>query len=90
MPYIKQEDRKILNKVLNPLMDVLENHFPNEPGALNYVITSLIDTMTLGGIDYSKLNAAIGILECAKLELYRCVAVPYEDQKRELNGDVYK
>jgi hypothetical protein len=31
----------------------------------------------------------IGVLECAKLELYRRVAAPYEDAKCEDNGDVY-
>lgn len=29
------------------------------------------------------------VLECAKLELYRRVVAPYEQQKLELNGDVY-
>jgi len=32
---------------------------------------------------------AIGALECAKLELYRRVAAPYEDTKIAENGDVY-
>jgi hypothetical protein len=30
-----------------------------------------------------------GALECCKLEFYRRVAVPYEDQKIKSNGDVY-
>jgi len=30
-----------------------------------------------------------GVLECAKLELYRRIAAPYEDTKIEENGDVY-
>lgn len=30
-----------------------------------------------------------GALECCKLEFYRRVAVPYEDRKIKLNGDVY-
>ena len=29
------------------------------------------------------------MLECAKLELYRRVAAPYEDEKIDQNGDVY-
>jgi len=35
------------------------------------------------------INAIIGALECAKLELYRRVAAPYEDDKIAENGDVY-
>ena len=31
----------------------------------------------------------VGVLECAKLELYRRLAAPYEDLKIEDNGDVY-
>ena len=31
----------------------------------------------------------MGALECAKLELYRRVAAPYEDVKIMENGDVY-
>ena len=41
------------------------------------------------GTNYVKLNELIGVLECAKLELYRRVASPYEDEKVESNGDVY-
>ena len=39
--------------------------------------------------DIKNLNAIIGALECAKLELYRRVAAPYEDDKIIENGDVY-
>ena len=37
---------------------------------------------------YTVLNEVIGMLECAKLELYRQVAVPYEDKKKRNNGAV--
>lgn len=60
-------------------------------GELNYKITKLInDYITRhGGINYQRINDAIGVLECAKLELYRRVAAPYEDVKMRENGDVY-
>jgi hypothetical protein len=32
----------------------------------------------------------IGALECAKLELYRRLASPYEDLKIADNGDIYQ
>jgi hypothetical protein len=41
------------------------------------------------GTNYALLNELIGVLECAKLELYRRVASPYEDEKIQSNGDVY-
>ena len=40
-----------------------------------------------GAVD--ELNAAIGVLECAKLELYRRVVAMYEDGKIKENGDVF-
>ena len=38
--------------------------------------------------NYADINSAIGVLECAKLELYRRQAAPYEDKKIEENGEV--
>lgn len=81
MPYIKQERRKQFE---------LGEAFPNDAGELNYAITLMIKGY-LGkkGLSYSNLNEVIGALECAKMELYRRVAVPYEDKKIKENGDVY-
>jgi hypothetical protein len=36
-----------------------------------------------------KINSMIGALECCKLELYRRLAAPYEDQVLDANGDAY-
>ena len=61
-------------------------------GELNFAISVLVDgyLKNKGGIKYSHLNEVVGALDCAKLELYRRVAAPYEDKKMEENGDVYK
>jgi len=60
-------------------------------GDLNYILTSLVDSMIdMRGLSYTTINEIVGVLECMKLELYRRVAAPYEDQKRRENGDVYK
>ena len=60
------------------------------PGELNYLITILLkEYIEREGLSYATLNECIGVLECAKLELYRRVAAGYEDQKCEENGDVY-
>lgn len=61
------------------------------PGELNYWITTdiLRYLERKGELSYTNINEVIGVLECAKLELYRRLAVPYEDKKKEENGDVY-
>ena len=79
MPYIKPEARKNLL-----------SHQAVNPGALNYNITSLCnDYLYSQGVNYATLNEIVGVLECAKLEFYRRMAVPYENQKMFENGDVY-
>lgn len=68
---------------------------PAEAGELNYAITRLVDAYLArqaeesGRIRYAHLNEALGVLECAKLELYRRITAPYEDEKIAENGDVY-
>jgi hypothetical protein len=85
MPYIPPHKREALD--------------PTEPGnlpsartagELNFQVTRLVDRFVKQqGGDYSAINEAIGALECAKLELYRRVAAPYENTKMQENGDVY-
>lgn len=62
---------------------------PMTAGELNYAITTEVDAYLNGAVNYDAINEVIGVLECAKLELYRRVAAPYEDTKIEANGDVY-
>ena len=58
-------------------------------GTLNYTITRLChDFVDRNGLSYTNVNTLIGMLECAKMELYRRVGSPYEDEKIEENGDV--
>lgn len=82
MPYIKPDQRPAIDQHIDKLQI-------NDPGALNYAITRLGLRYLLSVPDgYKSLNELIGVLECAKLELYRQHVAPYEDVKRELNGDV--
>ncbi|MBZ0137720.1 MAG: hypothetical protein K8I27_15245 [Planctomycetes bacterium] len=87
MPYIKPEDRA----PLDPLIDELAGKLPPDAlaGNLNYVISRLCARLIEREKNYARLNELIGALECAKLELYRRVAAPYEDGKVAENGDVY-
>ena len=80
MPYIKKEARELLD----------DGGLPDNEGELNYMISTLIDeNLAMHGFNYSNLNQVVGVLECAKLEIYRRMAAPYEDQKMQENGDVY-
>jgi hypothetical protein len=82
MPYITPERREA----------ILAGAKPQDSGELNFAITTLVDRYLedKGGIRYAHLNEVIGALDCAKLELYRRVAAPYEDEKIAENGDVYR
>lgn len=78
MPYIKPEQRAELDKHIIRLTSIINFHASH--GAMNYTITKLIHGyLKIHGLNYVNINAMIGILECAKLELYRMIAVPYEN-----------
>jgi hypothetical protein len=87
MPYIKEHTREVLDQAMDDL-----TWFTLTEGELNYVITRLLLYYLKyhGGVSYAKLNSLVGVLECAKLELYRRMAAPYEDSKNEVNGEVYE
>ena len=81
MPYIRQFRRNFLQ----------EGGEPSSPGELNYLFTSSAKYYVAEhGLSYQTINDVLGALEGAKLEFYRRVAVPYETQKIEENGDVYE
>jgi hypothetical protein len=82
MPYIKQERRDA----------ILAGAKPQDAGELNFAITVVVDNylQAKGGIRYAHLNEVVGAMECAKLELYRRLAAPYEDKKIKEAGDVYR
>ena len=69
---------------------VIVEEKPNQAGVLNYCISALFnEVLKTNGMNYRNINELIGVLECAKLELYRRVERPYEDDKIQSNGDVY-
>jgi len=80
MPYITQRSRN----------DLKDGRPALTPGELNYQITKLIDEYVGHNLTYTKINDVVGVLECAKQEFYRRVAAPYEDEKQQANGDVYR
>lgn len=86
MPYIKQANRNRFDA----LMTEFNKSLPADAGELNYVLTKICDRyLQVKNPSYAVINEIVGVLECAKQELYRRVAAPYEDEKKKLNGDVY-
>lgn len=82
MPYIKQTERDAFpDESLWPT--------PVDEGQLNYVITRLCLRYLGPSPRYGDFNQVIGVLECAKQELYRRMVAPYETKKIAENGDVY-
>lgn len=93
MPYILESKRSQLDSEINQLVNVLKAQHLTDPtndlgGNLNYTFTRILDA--LYGTKYRDMAAAVSVLEMAKLEFYRRVAAPYEDQKAFDNGDAFR
>ena len=84
MPYIVKERRSRM------LKGGYLSQADMTPGDLTFVVSTLMDRyLMLHGVNYTNINALIGVLECAKLELYSRIAVPFVERKRHENGDIY-
>jgi hypothetical protein len=90
MPYIDRPRRKDIDALLVPFLT--DGRHLND-GEMNYAITRLVLHHTTHGGElaprYADYEAAIGLLECVKLELYRRAVAPYETHAATKNGDVY-
>ena len=91
MPYLEQERRQelypLISKVAGEIQAAVESGIGKRGGEVNFVICSLVDM--LYDRNYTELSAALGDVECAKLEVYRRVLGNYEDQKIIEHGDVF-
>ena len=84
MPYIRQIERDALDDHIDALSKCVEHD-----GQLNYIISRLCHNWIIKvGQKYTRLNQVIGVLECAKLEFYRMICGPYENEKQRDNGAV--
>jgi hypothetical protein len=82
MPYIKGQGTR------NAIEDGV--HVPGTAGELNYKLTMVaLEYLESHGESYQTYAEIVSAFECAKLEMYRRQVVPYENQKRMENGDVY-
>lgn len=83
MPYIDEADREALTPI--------SKRSARSAGELNFQFTQVaLDYYEYNGPSYDAINDIVGALEGAKQEFYRRVAVPYEERKRAINGDVYR
>ena len=102
MPYIKEEDRKILDDSIDNIIFLLKCSLDGEIcqqknltdhqemmllGKINYCFSRILGGI-IGDVSYSKIAMITGVLENIKQEFYRRVAEPYEDKKIVENGDI--
>jgi len=72
----------------NPYKERLTNEeFLSIVGDINYTFSRILGGV-LGDVSYPKIAVITGVLENIKQEFYRRVAVPYENQKINENGDI--
>lgn len=84
MPYIVHAKRLDMEPSLQELSD-----YVSKTGDLNYVICRLsIELLRRNGMNYGNFADVVGDIECAKQELYRRLATPYEEEKAKKNGDL--
>ena len=82
--------------MVDPLTDLIDAIFTNEAngvgvaGQVNFIISVLVNSLWQGTkANYAGLNELMGAIECAKLEIYRRLAGPYEEKAAKRNGDVF-
>lgn len=83
MPYIKPERQVALNNEIKALSDKISSR-----GELNYALTCLV-LSEIRGISYEELASLVGDIECIKQEFIRRLLIPYEENKRRENGDIF-
>ena len=86
MPYIEPARRKLLEPAIKRLLNALCDNSVTA-GDINYVITRILWTM-YPDIGYDIMNTGLGIIEAVKLEYARRLLAPYEEKKRDVNGDI--
>ncbi len=87
MPYIKKDQRPVIDELVKPLIDHLKSlPVEDQDGSLNYTVTKIIKHVYPQ--KYFHFIRALGVLTAITQELYRKIVGPYEDTKISENGDV--
>jgi hypothetical protein len=88
MPYIPLEDRVQYQEALTEISMLIPKDRTKRCGHMNYVISLLIEKVYGKEMRYADHNEVVGVLTCAKNELYRVKTGPYEDLAIAKNGDL--
>lgn len=90
MPYIKQEDRKKFDSLIEDVVDALTDHgFATlKVGELNYVFSSIIWKLWNSKKSYASASSLCAVLNDVQSEFRRRKFDPYEDEKIKENGDI--
>lgn len=83
MPYIDSELRPRFAPGISALQETIQTE-----GELNYVITRIVLAYLIKKLKYVTLNDVEGTLNHITKEIYRRVAVPYENLAIDRNGDL--
>jgi len=90
MPYIRQIYRDKIDAALQQFCDSFPHGIHTlEEGEMNYVITKFLLMSIPDSAKYRDYERIIGRIEMVKQEMYRRMIAPYEDKKKEENGDVF-
>ena len=89
MPYIKPAEREPYLLHLEEVVSSLPVDEEALGGHLNFCISYIINSLWNEKHRYVRANTIRGAVENALDEWYRVHVVPYEEKKREENGDVW-
>jgi hypothetical protein len=81
-----------INDAIGIIDELLDGNEPELSAPLSDedVLRSVLDVIIREWSSTHTKRALRGVIRCAQAELYRRVAVPYEDAKIVENGDVYR
>jgi len=84
------DQRPVYDKPIDLIIENL-NALPEDQvcGHLNYIFFLIVKKfLKKKGFRYFRLNSIIGAFECCKLEIYRRLVGPYENEKEKEHGSV--
>ena len=91
-PYILPNSRAQIDQAVDELVRIikLRNNDGSWMGDASYVVARLLPGLTLsfGEPRFWHIVALMGIMESAKIEIFKRVASPYEQRMQQERGDV--
>ncbi len=89
MPYIPQWQRRLVDGYIDKIIvNINKLDIPPRDGVVNYVFTRILKSIYNQNPNYHTLNKALGVLNAVNQEFYRTIVGPYEETKKDENGDI--